>query len=93
VLESTIHICLVCRGRLEPDETVVEATHESSESIGGEEVTHRETRFAHPSEAESVTQMGWRVTATGILRELRRARREEVRGNTDGPPEGQASSG
>jgi hypothetical protein len=93
MLESTIHICLVCRGRLEPDETVIQATHESSDWIGGEEVTNRETRFAHPSETESVTQMGWRVTATGIFRELRRARREEVRGDIDRPPDGEASSG
>ena len=83
MLESTIHICLVCRSRLEPDETVVQAYRESSDWVGGEEVTHRETRFAHPSEAQSVTQMGWRVTATGILRELRRPGREKVRGDKD----------
>ena len=78
MLESTIHICLVCQSRLEPDETVIQAYHESSDWVGGEEVPRRETRFAHPSEAQSVTQMGWRVTATGILRELRRAGREKA---------------
>jgi hypothetical protein len=68
---TVIHTCLTCGTVLDPDEEVVRAIQDSFDDVGGQEVSHRQTRYVHVGdEAQVMALGGWTIMDRGRLRDL-----------------------
>ena len=57
-MSSVVHLCLVCQSGFDPDDEVLRAVHTSFERVGGEDVSRKETRYAHVDEEQQVLALG-----------------------------------
>ena len=70
-MSSDAHLCLVCQSGFDPDDEVLRATHSSSEMVGVEQVSRKETRYAHVDEEQQVLALGgWTVVDRGPLHDF-----------------------
>ena len=70
-MSSVGHICLVCQSGFDPDDEVLRATRTSTETVGGQEISPEETRYAHIEEEQEVVALGgWTVVDRGPLHDF-----------------------
>jgi hypothetical protein len=70
-MSSVVHLCLVCQSGFDPDDEVLRAVHTSFEMVGGEDVSRKETRYAHVDEEQQVRALGgWTVVDRGRLHDF-----------------------
>jgi hypothetical protein len=70
-MSSVSHICLVCQSGFDPDDEVLRAVRQTSETIDGQEVSREDVRYAHVGEEEAILALGgWTVVARGLLHDF-----------------------
>ena len=57
-MSSVVHLCLVCQSGFDPDDEVLRAVHTSFERVGGEDVSRKETRYAHVDACDDYVTLG-----------------------------------
>ena len=68
---SVVFHCESCGLDISPDAEVSELTRQSVETVGGQEQWHTDRAYAHRGHEMVYQQVGFHVTAHGILSELR----------------------